>query len=198
VLRRIPPQGWRHIESHLAYHANEKRLLSALSAVSEERVGEFFRGAAEDSAIEALGSLGLEINSIEECTFGMSEDGFIEMAKDREMTGETCRVLFYLLGKMDFENYVRVTQGDAAAALGLQKTNVSRAVKTLCDKGILLKGPKAGRSATYRLNSAYGWKGKVKNFESERRQRFKLLNGGKGADPAQEGGAAGGEEGPPA
>jgi DNA-binding MarR family transcriptional regulator len=125
--------------------------------------------------------------------FMIFQDMLVEMAKDREMTGETCRVLFYLLGKMDFENYVRVTQGDAAAALGLQKTNVSRAVKTLCDKGILLKGPKAGRSATYRLNSAYGWKGKVKNFESERRQRFKLLNGGKDADPAQEGG----EEGSP-
>jgi len=114
----------------------------------------------------------------------MFQDTLIEIAKDREMTGETYRVLFYLLSKLDFENYIHVTQGDAAAALGLQKTHVSRAVKTLCDKGILLKGPKVGRSATYQLNSSYGWKGKVKNFESERRQRLKLVKGGKDADPA--------------
>jgi DNA-binding MarR family transcriptional regulator len=113
----------------------------------------------------------------------MFQDMLVEIAKDREMTGETCRVLFYLLGQMDFENRILVTQGDAAAALGLQKTNVSRAVRTLCEKGILLKGPKAGRSATYQLNSTYGWKGKVKNFEAERRRRFELLRGGKGADP---------------
>ena len=115
------------------------------------------------------------------------QDMLIEIAKDREMTGETCRVLMYLLGRLDFENHIHATQGDAAAALGLQKTNVSRAVKTLCDKGILLKGAKVGRSATYQLNSTYGWKGKVKNFESERRQRFKLLKGGNDAPAPKEG-----------
>lgn len=127
--------------------------------------------------------------------FMMFQETLIEIAKDREITGEIYRVLFYLLGKLDFENYIHFTQGDAAAALGLQKTNVSRAVKTLCDKGILLKGPKVGRSSTYRLNSGYGWKGKVKNFESERRQRFRLLQGGKDEGQAQEGGD--GEEGTP-
>jgi len=117
--------------------------------------------------------------------FMLFQDTLIEIAKDREMTGETCRVLFYFFSRLDFENYIHITQSDAAAALGLQKTHVSRAVKTLCDKGIILKGPKVGRSATYRLNSNYGWKGKVKNFESERRQRFKLVPGGK--DTPQEG-----------
>jgi hypothetical protein len=114
------------------------------------------------------------------------QEAFLEMAKDREMTGEVVRVLHYFFGKLDFENYIHLAQSDIAAALGLQKTHVSRAVKLLCDKGIILKGPKVGRSATYRLNSHYGWKGKVKNFESERRQRFRLLNGGKDApQPAE-------------
>lgn len=107
------------------------------------------------------------------------QEAFLEMAKDREMTGEVVRVLHYFFGKLDFENYVHLAQSEIAEALGLQKTHVSRAVRILCDKGIILKGPKVGRSITYRLNSHYGWKGKAKNFESERRQRFKLLQGGK-------------------
>jgi DNA-binding MarR family transcriptional regulator len=109
----------------------------------------------------------------------MFQDTLIEIAKDREITGEVYRVLFYMLGQMDFENRIRATQGDAAVALGLQKTHVSRAFKTLCDKGILLKGPKEGRSATYQLNSGYGWKGKVKNFQAERQRRLTVLKGGK-------------------
>jgi hypothetical protein len=125
--------------------------------------------------------------------FMMFQDTLIEIARDREITGEVYRVLFYALSQMDFENRVRTTQGEAAAALGLQKTNVSRAFKTLCDKGILLKGPKEGRTATYQLNSNYGWKGKVKNFQAERRRRLTLVKGGKEEAGAQ-GGEAGGEE----
>ena len=133
--------------------------------------------------------------------FMMFQDMLIEIAKDRRITGEVYRALFYVLGQMDFENRVHATQGDAAAALGLQKTHVSRAFKTLCDKGILLKGPRDGRAATYRLNSDYDWKGKVKNFQAERQRRLTLVKGGKAdaaaeAAEARDGGAAGEEPGP--
>lgn len=127
--------------------------------------------------------------------FMMFQDTLIEIAKDREITGEVYRVLFYILSQMDFENRIRATQAGAAAALGLQKTHVSRAFKTLCDKGILLKGPKEGRTATYLLNSDYGWKGKVGNFQAERRKRLRLVKGGK-EDTAPGEGAAGGEADP--
>ena len=124
------------------------------------------------------------------------QEAFLAMAKDREMTGEVVRVLHYFFGKLDFENYIHLAQSEIAEALGLQKTHVSRAVKILCDKGIILKGPKVGRSITYRLNSDYGWKGKIKNFESERRQRFELIRGGKDTPAAKEGGdEAGGDDG---
>jgi hypothetical protein len=80
-----------YTESHLAYHANEKRLLSALSAVSEERVGEFFRGVTEASAIEALNSLGLAVISIEEWIF-IPQEAFLTLAAYR-LTGETYSVM---------------------------------------------------------------------------------------------------------
>ena len=104
------------------------------------------------------------------------QEAFIHLAKDRDITGEIRRVLDYFFGKLDFENYIHVAQTEIAEALGLQKANVSRAVRVLCDKQIILKGPKTGRIITYRLNPDYGWKGKVKNMNAA---RFTLIKGGK-------------------
>jgi hypothetical protein len=36
---------------------------------------------------------------------------------------------------------------------------------------IILRGPKVGRSYAFRLNSYYGWKGKVKNLNDYRREQ---------------------------
>jgi hypothetical protein len=111
------------------------------------------------------------------------QDAFLAIAKDREITGEVRRVLDYFFGKLDFENYIHLAQTEIAEALGLQKANVSRAVKILCDKQIILKGPKTGRIITYRLNANYGWKGKVSHMNAE---RFKVIKGGKDAPVVKE------------
>jgi len=113
------------------------------------------------------------------------QEAFIELAKDREITWEVQRVLYYFFGKLDFENYIHITQTEIAEALGMQKTNVSRAVKTLCDKKIILKGPKTGKTITYRLNSNYGWKGKVRNLQEERFKGFQVIQGGKDDAPTE-------------
>ena len=104
------------------------------------------------------------------------QEAFLNLATDRDITGEVGRVLYYFFGKLDFENYIHVAQTEIAQALGLQKANVSRAVRILCDKKIILKGPKTGRIITYRLNPEYGWKGKVKNMNAA---RFTVIQGGK-------------------
>lgn len=54
---------------------------------------------------------------------------------------------------------------DIADELKMQKTNVSRAIKNLIYFGIILKGPKSGRSKTYRLNPQFGWKGTISNHK---------------------------------
>ena len=167
-----------YTEPHPAYHANEKRLLSALSAASEARVGEFFRGATEASAIEALRSLGLDISSIEEGIFGMPQNGLAALAAYR-LTGETYSVLLHLMSKLSFDNWINVTQAEIGNSLGLARPNVSRAMKVLVEKKIILEGPRKGRCHTYRLNYAIGYKG------DEGRQTkggFRVLDGGKKKD----------------
>ena len=65
----------------------------------------------------------------------------------------------------------------------MRKQHVSRAMKLLTSKQIVLEGPKVGRSKCYRLNPHYGWKGKVKNLEEyrkdEMRKGLELVQGGK-------------------
>lgn len=117
---------------------------------------------------------------ITERWFMAFQDSFEEIAKDPEMTGETYKVLMYLYSKLDFENFIQQSQMDIAEGLGMQKQRVSRAMKVLTSKQIVLEGPKVGRSKCYRLNPNYGWKGKVKTLQEARKEQLKVIQGGSG------------------
>lgn len=107
------------------------------------------------------------------------QDAFEEIAKDREITSEPRRVLDYMFSKLDFENFIQLSQKDIAEALQMQKQNVSNAIKILTRKQIVLEGPRVGKSKCYRLNPNYGWKGKVKTLQEARREQLKVIQGGK-------------------
>lgn len=94
------------------------------------------------------------------------ERGFERLAEE-DLTGEALRVLMYTFANLDYENYVRVSQSEISEKLKLRKQNVSRAIRVLVEKQILLEGDREGKFKTYRLNSFYGWKGKVRNMPKE-------------------------------
>lgn len=100
------------------------------------------------------------------------QEAFEALAKDKDLTGKPMSVLMYMFSKLGFENYIYLQQLEISEALGLHQPHVSRAIKLLLDKGIILLGPKLGRSRAYRLNSNYGWKGKIKNLAEERSKQF--------------------------
>ena len=84
-----------------------------------------------------------------------------KLSKDKTLSGESFRVLMYLLSHLDFENYIIIKQAEVSQELDMQRSHVSRAIKQLTDKDILIKGQKLGRTYSYKLNTTYGWKGKV-------------------------------------
>lgn len=88
-------------------------------------------------------------------------------------------ILYYLLSKLDFENKITVRQVDIVKALNIDKYQTSKAIKKLIDKGIIIKGYKAGKTTVYELNLNYGWKGKVINFKKEQKKQFDVINGGR-------------------
>ena len=67
------------------------------------------------------------------------QDAFEELAKDREITNEPRRVLDYMFSKLDFENFIQLSQKEIIEILGINKSNVSKAIKLLTRKQIVLK-----------------------------------------------------------
>ncbi|MBZ5753709.1 MarR family transcriptional regulator [Metabacillus rhizolycopersici] len=94
--------------------------------------------------------------------FMAMQEGFIHLAK-LGLRGQEMQVLMLVMGKLDFENWIRVSQAEIARELDLDRSIVSKAIKKLVTEGILHKGPKVGTSSTYRLDPGFGLKGRAKN-----------------------------------
>ena len=67
----------------------------------------------------------------------MNQDALRILAK--ELTGEQFKVLMLMLADLDYENFIQIAQADIAETLGMQKTNVSRAVRALLDVGVIFE-----------------------------------------------------------
>ena len=103
------------------------------------------------------------------------QDAFIKLAADRTIKGEQLRVLLYLIGKLDFENWVHVPQAEIADVLGMTAPQVSRSIAALTAKGLLTRGPKLGRVGTLRLSLNVGWKGRVRSLQAERKRHLSVV-----------------------
>lgn len=101
-----------------------------------------------------------------------SQEALEIVAKDKDIKGETYRVLFFICARLDFENWVQISITEIAKELGMHQPDVSKAMKVLEDKQIILRGPKVGRSYAFMLNPEFGWKGKVTNLEDYRRKEW--------------------------
>ena len=101
------------------------------------------------------------------------QEAVIKVAEDKDMNHQMTRVWLLMIGKMSFENWIMLPQTEISESLQMKTSDVSRAIRKLLDKGLLLKGPKMGRTSAYKLNSKYAWKGKVSNLSSERMGQVK-------------------------
>ena len=72
---------------------------------------------------------------------------------------EQYRVFLKLLGRVDFENYLTISQGELAQELGMKQPNISKAIKALREKKVIIEGPRAGLNKTYRFNPYIAHKG---------------------------------------
>lgn len=90
--------------------------------------------------------------------FAMYQNPALWLGQQR-MTGEQYSVLFTLFNKLDFDNYLRVSRDEIAELLKMQPSNVSRAIRVLKEKNIIIEGPRAGSNKTYRLNPYIAHKG---------------------------------------
>lgn len=102
------------------------------------------------------------------------QDALVMLAKDSELTQQVQRVMLYMFGKLDFENFVRIKQADIARELRMNKSQVSRALAVLRRKEIILLAPYKGVRC-YKINHWVGWKGSVVSFNKEVREETRKL-----------------------
>lgn len=111
-------------------------------------------------------------NGFVEGWVAVSQNPMLELAK-ADLGGETSKVLFLILARLDFENWINLNQTGCAGEIGMKQPNFARALRKLQDLGVLLVGPKVGRNATFRLNPNFGWKGSAKGHNEALRERMK-------------------------
>lgn len=91
------------------------------------------------------------------------QEAFVDLART-ELSHDAWRILFFLLGRLEYENHVRVGQSAIVRELGIHKSSVSRALKLLTERGVLRPtGEKVGRSSFYKLDTELAWRGKARN-----------------------------------
>jgi hypothetical protein len=97
------------------------------------------------------------------------QEAFIAIACEHDLTPQAQRVLFYLLGKLDFDNFIHLKQKDIGEVLKINAPNMSKAFAILKRKGIILLAPYKGVNC-YKLNEFYGWKGSVTSLNKQEKK----------------------------
>lgn len=115
--------------------------------------------------------------------FQMAQDTLKRLNAERKVLGLEGLVVFNaLMARLDFENYIQVSQADIAEEVQMKPSNVSKAVSKLLTLGFIRQGPKVGRSYTYQLHPDLGWKGKSRHHfqarEAARAAGWKVIDGG--------------------
>lgn len=75
-------------------------------------------------------------------------------------SGGACKLMFYILGKGDYSNYIEVEQDRMAQDLGMDKKSIQRHLKELRELGILniTNDPNDTRRNVYTINPHYTWR----------------------------------------
>lgn len=108
--------------------------------------------------------------------FASNQKKLCLMLINKEISGIDRAILDYLMAYMEIGNYCTINQKMLAEEIGIAAPNVSRSIKKLVEKGILLKEDKKnGRLNIYRINPEFAWKGAIKEGIKEK-NHLKLVH----------------------
>lgn len=115
----------------------------------------------------------------------MWQEAALKLAADRRLNLTDHRVMAVLNARLDFQNWIRISNQDIGDILGTARQNVSVSMKKLKEIGILIPGPSVKNVKTFRLNPTFGWKGTIQQGATERRKALKVVQGGKSDTPPE-------------
>lgn len=114
--------------------------------------------------------------------FQMAQTTLQLLNRQRKLLGLEGLVVFNaLMARLDFENFIHVSQREIATEVEMAPSNVSKAIAKLEELGFIRRGPKVGRSFTYQLHPEMMWKGKPKAHmrarEAARAAGWRIIDG---------------------
>lgn len=162
----------------------EKRGLIDASSTYDTETGEIEKGVLVWVPTRPKSQFG-------ERWFQMAQETLKTLNSRRKEIGFEGMVVFNaLLARLDFENFIQVSQTEIAEELDMKTSNVSRAIRRLADLGFIRRGPKVGRSHTFQLHPELAWKGKAKAHhtarEQARKQGWQIIEGGQTVEEVNE------------
>ena len=129
---------------------------------------------------ETLGHFPLRHKGLGTGWIGLYQEA-ADMIADWNLPNEQYRVYLKLLAKLDFDNYLRISQKQLSQELRMKQPHVSRALKALENLEVIVEGPRAGLNKTYRLNPYIAHKGhnREDTIKTTDFSQLTLIKGGK-------------------
>lgn len=109
------------------------------------------------------------------------------LAQNKTLTLTDYRVIAVLQSKLDFDNWIRLSQSEIGRAIDVAQPHVSASMRRLVALNVILTGPATRGVRTYRLNPDLAFKGTMRNAVQQKRQAPKLtvVQGGKDSRQAE-------------
>lgn len=79
-------------------------------------------------------------------------EALLEVALDKDLTGQDFRVLIACISEMEYENFLRKSQRELAEILDMKQQHVAKSIKKLIEKGHIKVVDRAGRLNIYKLS----------------------------------------------
>ncbi len=113
--------------------------------------------------------------------FIMWQEATMLLARNKDLTLTDWRVIAVLQSKLDFDNWIRLSQSEIGREIDVAQPHVSASMKRLLALNVVLPGPASRNVRTYRLNPELLFKGTMRNAVKQRREapRFTVVQGGK-------------------
>ena len=104
----------------------------------------------------------------------MFRDGWKVLADIDDLAGRDYRVFHKLMERLEFDNWVTISQETIAEELKLKRPHVTASIGKLVKHDIIERqvDPADKRRMRYRLNADLGWKGDAKQWAIHQQERF--------------------------
>ncbi len=89
----------------------------------------------------------------------------VALALDRDFTGTDFRVLLAIIGNLEYDNKINISQRQLGKELNIKRPEVTKSIGKLISKGYLQVVDTAGRQNIYQFNPHIAFRSRAKNYK---------------------------------